>query len=76
MLETIKAVFLLTAVFIGLCVGFMGPILGLATWADATACRSKAGAMGKPYTWGPLQGCMIQVRPGFWLPLENYRGIE
>lgn len=54
------------------CIG--GP-LTLAYCYDSAVCHIKARAMGKDCTWGPLQGCMIQVN-GAWVPLEAYRTVD
>lgn len=42
---------------------------------DNFSCKTKAGVMQKPATWGPVQGCMIQVK-GEWVPIERYRVID
>lgn len=47
-------------------------ILLSATAAPVLQCRSMASAMEFDYSWGPLQGCMIEV-DGRWVPLQNYR---
>jgi hypothetical protein len=37
------------------------------------ACQSQAKLMKMPSSWGFVQGCMIEVKPGQWVPLKNYR---
>lgn len=37
------------------------------------SCGSKAKAMNMRSDWGPIQGCMIETKPGQWTPIENYR---
>lgn len=39
------------------------------------SCHSRAEKMGFQAEWGPVTGCMIQVR-GEWVPLEKYRVID
>jgi hypothetical protein len=46
-----------------------------AAWLDKLSCESKARAMHVTQTWGPLQGCVIQVGESR-VPIETYRGIE
>lgn len=43
---------------------FVGPPL---------SCASQAKAMGMKHDWGLFQGCMIEHKPGQWVPLKNYR---
>jgi hypothetical protein len=35
-------------------------------------CVSRAEVMGMPYSWSPLQGCMVQVE-NHWVPLNSVR---
>lgn len=44
-------------------------------WLDSLSCSSKARAMRVDKTWGPLQGCMVNIS-GQWMPLESYRATE
>jgi len=37
---------------------------------DYIACSSKARAMHIPYTWGPMQGCIVEVK-GAYVPIDN-----
>lgn len=52
------------------------PTVGFAMWADSASCQSKANAMHVRHTWGWLQGCVIETRPGHWIPLENFRDTK
>lgn len=36
-------------------------------------CKQQSSLMGVRYDWGILQGCMIEPKPGQWVPLKNYR---
>lgn len=40
------------------------------------ACESKAKKMGVNYDWGLIQGCMVEVKQGQWVTLNNYRVSE
>lgn len=44
-------------------------------YSATITCEAKARAMGKNHEWGLLQGCMIEVEKGRWVPLENYRAL-
>jgi hypothetical protein len=37
------------------------------------SCKAQAHIMGMNSTWGPVQGCMIEVKQGKWAPMERYR---
>ena len=43
---------------------------------DFYSCKTKAGAMGFPMTWGPVQGCMIEYAPGHSILLDKFRAID
>ena len=40
------------------------------------SCDAKAKAMGMRSDWGLVKGCIIEHKPGQWIPLENYRALE
>jgi len=48
------------------------PCFALADWS----CKSQAKVMGMSATYGPIQGCMIEHKPGKWVPLESYRALD
>lgn len=39
-------------------------------------CAAKWERSGMATEWGPIQGCMVEVEPGRWLPDERVREIE
>lgn len=43
---------------------------------DSASCSSRASKMGMPKSWGPLQGCMIEYKPGKWIDIDRYRAID
>ncbi len=43
---------------------------------DSWGCSSKADAMGFRHTYGPVKGCIVEYKPGKWIPLERYRAID
>ncbi len=52
-----------------------GLIAGLSYSFGTVTCESKAGKMALPYSYGLIEGCMVQV-DGHWVPLESYRVID
>ena len=47
-------------------------VVGSALAVDVAVCNAKTANIGFPHTWGPLAGCLIEVTPGQWIPLDNY----
>jgi hypothetical protein len=50
-------------------IGFM---LILPKWE----CENKASKMGFNYTFQWIGGCMIEIKPDQWIPIDNYRWME
>ena len=48
-------------------------IWGVSFYLAAASCASQAEKMGFRHDWGAMQGCMIEPKPGQWVPLKNYR---
>ena len=38
-------------------------------------CHAQWDRSGYGVEWGPIQGCMIEVKPNVWLPSKNLREI-
>lgn len=47
-------------------------------WAllASASCSSRSEKMGVRSAWGPLQGCMIEYRPGKWIDINRYRAFD
>lgn len=60
----------------GVIVLIFTPVIGGAMYLDYASCRSQGRAIGKPVSWGPLQECIVEIRPGLRVPMDNYRGVE
>lgn len=41
--------------------------------APAFTCEKQAKLMNMRHDWSLFQGCMIEPKPGQWVPLKNYR---
>lgn len=51
-------------------------IIGLAYTFGPPFCRAPAEKMGIDHDWGFWSGCMVEIEPGKWVPLETYRLTE
>ena len=49
-------------------------IIGGAFALDAASCHSRWQKSGFQTSWGPMQGCLINVK-GQWIPERNYREL-
>lgn len=47
----------------------------LATWADSATCSAQWEDSNFHYRWGIMQGCMIQLPNGSWVPAQSYRVV-
>ena len=39
---------------------------------ERARCASQATALGLPFSWGPMQGCIVARQDGVRVPIENY----
>ena len=49
-----------------------GAVMGLGCIVLDASCSAQASRMGFPYSFGPLQDCMIQV-DGQWILIASYK---
>jgi hypothetical protein len=42
---------------------------------SAASCESAWSKSGFETSWGPVQGCLIKMPDGRWIPDESYREI-
>lgn len=68
-LEIIVVLLTILAIAVGLA-------LGLNVLIGQSSCKAMAADIGYPHLWSFWSGCMIEVNPGQWIPLENYRYFE
>ena len=62
-----------TMLAIAFVIAFVTVVMVGALWLDSSSCNSKTTAMKVAWhEWGPLEGCMIQVR-GQRIPLQSYK---
>jgi hypothetical protein len=63
--------------FILFMIGFCVLLFGIGAIFKNWSCKSKwehAGMAG--VTWGPVQGCLVKLPDGRWLPEERIREIN
>lgn len=65
--------FLLTIAVSG--VLLFGAFCGIGAWADIAMCKDVLASMKLPFSWGPLQGCVIRTQ-GHTIYLKYYRFIR
>lgn len=65
--------------WVGILIGAISTIVVTTTVAFGLSygsCSAKSEKMGMNYSWGMLQGCMIEHRPGQWIDINRYRVID
>lgn len=43
---------------------------------DAEQCHSQWSKSGMLSTYGPIQGCLIQMPDKTWIPADRYRNVN
>lgn len=61
------------AIMAAIAVALFAIIFGSSFYLASASCASQAKKMGLRHDWGAMQGCMIEPKPGYWVPLANYR---
>ena len=61
------------AIMAAAAVALFGAIWGGSFYLAYASCAGQAEKMGFRHDWGSVQGCMIEPKPGQWVPLRNYR---
>lgn len=51
-------------------------LFGFFLWLAYAECKAKADVLGFAHSWGPIQGCAIEYKPGKWAPIERYRVLD
>lgn len=55
---------------------FLAFAFALVFGAAYVECMAKASSMGLNYQMRPIAGCTVEVKPGKWIPIENYRYVD
>lgn len=56
-----------------LVIGVMLLVTLLWSWIG---CGARWQPSGLATSWGPIQGCLVQVPGGRWVPADNVRGVD
>lgn len=48
-------------------------VLLMVALGDYSACNRKAALMSLNYSWGPLQGCMVEYKKNKWVDIKAIR---
>ena len=48
---------------------------GLVLW-ESTTCESRWARAGFQARYGITTGCLVETKPGLWIPEKNYRQLE
>lgn len=51
-------------------------ILSLPFLADWWKCSSRWSTSGVQSSYGPIQGCLVEVKPGRWVPDDRVREVD
>jgi hypothetical protein len=51
-------------------------LFGGAAWLSMIECDNQTSSIGFDHDWKFLGGCMIEVKPGQWIPLDNWRNFD
>ena len=55
---------------------FVGLPLGITYGVGSFSCSTQWARSGMASDYGLVQGCLVQVKPGQWVPQERVRAIE
>lgn len=51
-------------------------LLGAAGWGcESWTCGRSWKRSGMKTSWGPVQGCLVEVAPGRWIPEDRVRAL-
>lgn len=56
--------------------GIVAAVIVGALFAKPFACHAKWSRSGMQSSWGPLQGCVVRMPDGRWIPEERVREID
>lgn len=63
-------------IYIIICLIFIAIGGGIVSVVKYNKCHSQFGRSGFAVEWGPIQGCMVEVRKGIWLPSSSIRDVS
>jgi len=51
-------------------------LFGIAATMESFSCEKRWSSSGMQTSWGPIQGCLINLGDGRWIPDTNYREMK
>ena len=57
-------------------IGLLAIIFFMIAIGEKYSCYEQTKRIGYNHNWGLFSGCMIEKKPGQWIPLDVYRGFE
>lgn len=51
-------------------------MLGVVSCVDRATCHASWAKSGFATSWGPFQGCLVQLPDGRWIPENRVREID
>lgn len=64
-----------TIISIGLFITIMITLITLSFSINKATCSAQWGKSGMQYSWGPIQGCMLELADKTWIPADQYRNV-
>ena len=49
-------------------------LVGFAVFVKKTQCEDGWASSGMKAEWSIITGCSLEIKPGRWIPAENYQG--
>jgi hypothetical protein len=62
--------------FRGILVGIATVCIALFVGLSAWECGRRWAGSGMATTWGPVQGCQVEIRPGVFFPEDRVRAFN
>ena len=63
--------------FLAVVITVFGGLFGLCVWGDSVSCHAQWDRAGhSAVSFGPVQGCMIQLKDQRWVPADSIRGMQ
>ena len=63
-------------IMLGAVTVFLVTVFVVVALLDRWACHSRWERSGMGYDWGLIQGCLVKMPNGAWIPEDRYREID
>jgi len=54
----------------------LAAFLAVAAIVSSVQCSSRWGHSGLETSWGPIQGCLVKIENGRWIPDDRVREVD